>query len=258
MEQDLTWLGIDWDHPPLIQTQRLDAHLEALETLKSQEAIYPCTCSRAEIEQAASAPQAGDSVSGLPRRYPGTCSARSAGEANNLEARGIPFCWRFRKPRDGWPDFQDALRGPVSGAIADREGDFIVWRAAKGNQTGGPSYQLAVAVDDAFQRVTEVVRGEDLLDSTPRQIALMLLLGLPVPAYFHVPLVLDTEGRRLAKRAGSLSVAQLREQGMGAAELIGKLAGLWGLSPIKASLPMKKLIPQFDWKKLKQGPWIWQ
>lgn len=257
IEKDLTWLGIDWDHPPLIQTERLDAHLEALETLKSQEAIYPCTCSRAEIERAASAPQAGDSVSGLPRRYPGTCSARSAGEANNLEARGIPFCWRFRKPRDGWPDFQDALRGPISGAIADREGDFIVWRAAKGNQTGGPSYQLAVAVDDAFQRVTEVVRGEDLLDSTPRQITLMRLLNLPIPAYFHVPLVVDTEGRRLAKRAGSLSLAELRNRGMAPEELVGKLAGKWGLNPSGQPIALPDLVQTFTWAKISKKSLAW-
>lgn len=258
IEKDLTWLGIDWDHTPLIQTQRLEAHLEALETLKALEAVYPCTCSRAEIERVASAPQTGENVPGQPRRYPGICSSRSTGEAKDLEGRGIPFCWRLRKPRDGWPDFLDGLHGLVSGTIADREGDFIVWRASKGNQRGGPSYQLAVVVDDAFQKVTEVVRGEDLLESTPRQIALMRLLGIPIPAYFHVPLVVDTEGRRLAKRSGSLSLAQLRDQGIDASELIEKLSDFWGFPPMEKPRPLKELVGPFEWKNLKKGPWTWQ
>ena len=257
IEEDLTWLGIDWDNAPLIQTGRLNAHREALETLKAQEAVYPCTCSRADIERAASAPQASDSAAGLQRRYPGTCSARSSREANGLEARGIPFCWRLRQPREGWPGFDDGFQGAVNGTIADKEGDFIVWRAAKGNQSGGPSYQLAVVVDDAFQDVTEVVRGEDLLDSTPRQITLMRLLGLRIPAYFHVPLVVDTEGRRLAKRAGSLSLAQLRKMGEPPEKVLGKLALLWGINPHREPRLLANLIGAFDWAKITQGPWVW-
>ena len=257
IEEDLTWLGIDWDNAPLIQTGRLNAHREALESLKAQEAVYPCTCSRADIERAASAPQSSDSAAGLQRRYPGTCSARSSREANGLEDRGIPFCWRLRQPREGWPGFHDGLQGAVNGTIADKEGDFIVWRAAKGNQSGGPSYQLAVVVDDAFQHVTEVVRGEDLLDSTPRQIALMRLLNLPIPEYFHVPLVVDTEGRRLAKRAGSLSLAELRNWGMAPEELIGKLAEKWGLNPNGQPISLPSLVQPFTWSKIRQKSLVW-
>lgn len=258
IEEDLTWLGIDWDKAPLIQTGRLNAHREALENLKAQEAVYPCTCSRADIDRAASAPQAGDSAVGLQRHYPGTCSGRSSMEAAGLQARGIPFCWRLREPPHGWPGFQDGLRGPVNGTIAEREGDFIVWRAAKGNQSGGPSYQLAVVVDDGFQQVTEVVRGEDLLDSTPRQIALMRLLGIQVPTYIHVPLLVDMDGRRLAKRAGSLSLAHLRKRGDRPEYVMGKLAQLWGINPSGGPVVLSDLVPGFDWGKITPGPWVWR
>lgn len=257
IEQDLTWLEMDWDTEPLVQTHRLEAHREALETLKAKEAVYPCTCSRADIERAASAPQTDDGPVGIVRRYPGTCSARPSEAARGLQAKGIPFCWRLREPADGWPGFQDGLHGPVSGTIANREGDFIVWRATKGNQSAGPSYQLAVVVDDAYQQVNEVVRGEDLLDSTPRQITLMRLLNLPIPAYFHVPLVVDTEGRRLAKRAGSLSLAELRNRGMAPEELVGKLAGKWGLNPSGQPIALPDLVQTFTWAKISKKSLAW-
>ena len=257
IEEDLKWLGIDWDDAPLIQTRRLNAHREALDRLIAQEAVYPCTCSRADIERAASAPQTGEPAVSHSRRYPGTCSSRASGEATALLARGIAFCWRLRQPKDGWPSFHDGLQGAVEGTIAEKEGDFIVWRAAKGNQSGGPSYQLAVVVDDAFQHVNEVVRGEDLLDSTPRQIALMQLLGIEVPDYFHVPLVVDTEGRRLAKRAGSISLKHLRETGNRPESVMGKITQLWGVNPGGGPLALSDLLPGFDWGNIRMKNPVW-
>ena len=258
IKRDLAWLGMDWDGQPLTQTDRLEAHLFALETLKKRGTVYPCTCSRADIVRAASAPQVGERDSGIARRYPGTCAQRSETEDRDLIAQGIPFCWRMRTPKNGWPDFVDGLLGKLPGSLADNEGDFVVWRANKGNQRGGPSYQLAVVVDDVFQGVTEVVRGDDLLDSTPRQLAIIQELGHSAPKYFHVPLVLDAEGRRLAKRAGSLSLAQLRAQGIGPWMILGQLAVQWGLNPTACEQTLERLRAIFCWNQLKPGPWEWR
>lgn len=198
VQRDLEWLGLDWDGPVVAQSSRLEALSAAARTLRERGFAYPCVCTRADLRSAASAPQQGDGE----LRYPGTCRGRAASELV-----GRPFALRFAVP-EGKLDFSDGIAGASSFDVAAEVGDFII-----ANRAGLPSYQLAVVVDDAEQGINEVFRGDDLLSSTPRQLLIARALGLPEPRYFHVPLVLDGEGRRLAKRADDLSLEVLRELG---------------------------------------------
>ncbi|MGH7225717.1 MAG: tRNA glutamyl-Q(34) synthetase GluQRS, partial [Gemmataceae bacterium] len=193
---DLQWLGLDWDEGPLVQTERLSVYRAALERLMAAELVYPCTCTRGDVERAASAPHLEHEGS----VYPGTCAGRRADDAEALGDR--PSCWRFRVPRES-PAFVDGFRGPTRLDLRVIGGDFIVWKAPRSGLTDStPAYQLAVVVDDAAQDVTEVVRGDDLISSTPRQLLLYQALGLTPPKFVHVPLVVGPDGRRLAKRHG--------------------------------------------------------
>jgi glutamyl-tRNA synthetase len=190
---DLRAIGIDWDEDELLhQSARTDRYREVLEELRDAGHVYPCWCTRAEIRAAAEAPHGP-----LPEgAYPGTCRDLSAAQRAERERSGRPAALRL-DARAAHIDFDDRLHGHVSGVVDD----FVLWR---GDDT--PAYQLAVVVDDADQRVTEVVRGDDLLDSTPRQIELSRLLGLDAPRYAHVPLVLGPDGSRLAKRHGAVTL----------------------------------------------------
>lgn len=194
---DLRSLGMDWDGPVVRQSERADLYERALAELRARDRLYECFCTRAEIRAAASAPHGA-----LPEgAYPGTCRALSAAERRARIAAGRPYALRLRS--DGVRiAFDDALLGP-SGGVVD---DFVVRRA-----DGVTAYQLAVVVDDAEQGIGEVVRGADLVDSTPRQILLARLLGLPIPRYAHVPLVLSPDGSRLAKRHGAATLVDRDE-----------------------------------------------
>lgn len=196
---DLAALGIDWDGPVVRQSERLALYDEALAALERDGRLYPCFCTRAEIREAASAPH-GELPEGA---YPGTCLHLSAAERAERIAAGRPFALRVRAAAERI-EFDDRLLGPQSGVVDD----FVVRRA-----DGVFAYQLAVVVDDADQRVGEVVRGADLADSTPRQILLCRWLGLPVPGYAHVPLVLGPDGARLAKRHGATTRDELAAAG---------------------------------------------
>jgi glutamyl-tRNA synthetase len=201
--QDLAWLGLDWDGPVVMQSSRALASIEACDALIGRGLAYPCVCSRGDLRTAQSAPQAGVAE----QRYPGTCRDRFRSVAEAERITGKPAAVRFRAP-PGKVDLVDSFAGQFSSDVADEVGDFLI--ARKG---GLPAYQLAVVVDDAAQGVTDVVRGDDLLSSTTRQHLLQRALGLPAPEYWHVPLVVDEAGRRLAKRADDLSLATLRERG---------------------------------------------
>lgn len=224
--RDLEWLGLTWDEGPVRQSERGDLYRAALDELLRSGAAYPCTCSRAEIRAVSSAPH-DDADLGL--HYPGTC-------------RGAPShpdrapSYRVRMP-DSPPPFTDVLLGAVDAGAWG--GDFVVRRA-----DGLWAYQLAVVVDDAAQGVTEVVRGDDLLSSTPRQLALYGALGRQPPAFLHLPLVLGPSGERLAKRDGSASLRALRAAGKTPAEVLGALAGTLGMSPDPSELP--DLLGAFD------------
>jgi len=218
--KDLRWLGLDWDEGPVLQSERLSLYERAFEQLKAAGAIYPCTCSRKEVLAAASAPHADDDTP----TYPGTCRDRYRDEAQAAAERGRPPCWRFRVA-EGVIAFDDRMLGPVESDPSKVGGDFVV-RSTDGTF----SYQLAVTVDDAAQLITEVVRGDDLVASTPRQILLYRALGHPVPRFTHLPLVVDEHGRRLSKRRGDLDLSKLRQRGVDAREVVDLIARQSGLA----------------------------
>jgi glutamyl-tRNA synthetase len=240
---DLRWLGLDWDGEPVVQSRRLAVYEEALRCLQERELVYPCTCTRSDIERAASAPHA-DHEGPI---YPGTCAGRRAADAGGLGDR--PLAWRFRVSRS--PAFTDRYRGPTHINLRQLGGDFVVWKSA-----GTPAYQLAVVVDDAAQGVTEVIRGDDLAPSTPRQLLLYDALGLTLPEFAHVPLVVGPDGRRLAKRHGDTRLAALREAGMPPEELVGFLAWSCGWLDKPAPATPRELVSLFRLEGIPKQPFV--
>jgi len=214
MLDDLAWLGLTWESPVVCQSERDGVYRDALDTLIELGAAYPCTCSRKDIEQAASAPHGDEAVAA----YPGTCRDGSAQVDNDR-----PVAWRVRAP-DGPIEVCDRFVGPVRIDLSQHGGDFVVFK-----NSGTAAYQLAVTVDDAAAGVDAVVRGRDLLDSAARQIHLRRLLGLtPEPVYWHLPLIVGGDGKRLAKRHGDTRLATYRRQGVSAERMLGLLGYLAG------------------------------
>jgi glutamyl-tRNA synthetase len=221
MLEDLRWLGLDWDEGPDIggmfgpyaQSQRRSFYLEAWRKLRDRGAIYPCTCSRKDLERALSAPHEDDDEA----HYPGNCRGK-LGQAREWESpAGVS--WRFLVPDHRTIFFNDLYSGRQH-FIAGRDfSDFLVWR-----RDDVPAYQLSVVVDDEAMRITEVVRGADLLRSTARQALLLEALGYSTPLYFHCPLLRDEHDRRLAKRHDALSLRVLRTRGEDPAALRKKFA----------------------------------
>jgi glutamyl-tRNA synthetase len=209
---DLRTLGIDWDEPPVRQSERTELYAHAVERLRAAGRIYPCFCTRAEIREAASAPH-GELPDGF---YPGTCSRLPDAEAQRRIAAGERFALRVRADGERI-DWHDRLLGDQSGPVDD----FVVVRS-----DGVHAYQLAVVVDDDAQRIGEVVRGADLADSTPRQILLQRLLGLSTPGYAHVALVLSRSGERLAKRDQGATLADRAEPSASTLAAIAHSLGL--------------------------------
>lgn len=231
---ELRALGLDWDGTVVRQSERLVHYERALEHLQHSGRLYPCFCSRAEIREAASAPH-GELPQGA---YPGTCRSLSEAERARRVAAGRSFALRL-DAREERIAFCDRLLGPRAGVVDD----FVVRRA-----DGVPAYQLAVVVDDAAQAIGEVVRGDDLADSTPRQILLARLLGLPVPSYAHVGLVLGPDGARLAKRHGAATLADRDEP---VAVTLALLAHSLGLAADRERIEaVSDLLPEFDPSRL--------
>jgi glutamyl-tRNA synthetase len=241
---DLRWLGLDWDMAPVVQTQRLPLYTAALERLRAREVVYPCTCTRGDIDRAASAPHAEHEGP----TYPGTCAGRRATDADGLAGRA--FAWRFRAGTGAFA-FADGFCGPIERDLSEDGGDFVIWKSA-----GTPAYQLAVVVDDAAQGVTQVVRGDDLLSSTPRQLLLYRALGLTPPAFFHVPLVVGPDGRRLAKRHGDTRLVALREAGVQAEDLLGLLAWSCGWLERPRPTTAQDLLPRFALETVPRAPFV--
>lgn len=216
MYEDLRWLGLEWSEGPdrggpcgpYAQSGRRSFYLEAWKTLGDGGWIYPCTCSRKDVAQAAGAPNEGDDEA----MYPGKCRpkspdlAQAALQETGRQPAGVN--WRFRVPDGEEIRFTDLHLRPQCFVAGRDFGDFIIWR-----RDDVPAYQLAVVVDDAAMRITEVVRGEDLLKSTARQTLLYLALDLVPPEFYHCHLVRDADGIRLAKRHDALSIRKLRELG---------------------------------------------
>jgi len=246
---DLRWLGLDWDADPLIQTHRIEIYRIALAKLQKQEQVYPCTCTRSDVERAASAPHQ-DHESPV---YPGTCARQRAADAARLQDRS--FCWRFRVPVVS-PAFDDGFRGPTQIDPGTIGGDFVVWKAPRGDSSATPAYQLAVVVDDAAQGITEVIRGDDLVSSTPRQLLLYEALGLTAPRFCHVPLVVGPDGRRLAKRHGDTRLSALREAGVKAEALLGLLAWSCGWLERIEPITARELVPLFRMEAIPPQPWV--
>jgi glutamyl/glutaminyl-tRNA synthetase len=207
--EDLRWLGLSWSegpdiggpHAPYTQSAREPMYVHAFEQLRSAGLIYPCTCSRQDVLRALSAPHQGDDEP----IYPGTCRPPNPATSSAMRA-GVS--WRFRVPAGAVISFDDGHEGRQVATAGVDFGDFLVWR-----KDDFPSYQLAVAVDDALMQITEVVRGQDLITSTFRQLLLYRALGYQPPAFYHCPLLTDAKGARLAKRDDALSIRSLREQG---------------------------------------------
>ncbi len=249
---ELRWLGLDWDEGPdagggcgpYRQSERMDRYRAAMERLRKAGLAYPCFCSRAEVAAAARAPH-GPGDDGP--RYPGTCRDLSAAEQAE-RARDRAPAWRFRVP-GGAVGFHDGLRGPRSVDVSAEVGDFVVARA-----DGIPSYQLAVVVDDAAMGVTDVVRGDDLLPSTARQILLYRALGREPPRFAHVPLVVGPDGERLAKRHGVLTLGDLRRGGADPRAVCGLLAALSGLTPHGGCCRPRDLVPGFHLERMSAEP----
>lgn len=238
---DLAWLGLQWDEGPYYQHDRLDLYESALHQLQDAGLTYPCFCTRAELH-AASAPHASD---GTPI-YRGACRDLSAEEVARRSALRAPAT-RLRVPDiDGLAgdviEFVDRTYGAQCEALATECGDFLVRRS-----DGVFAYQLAVVVDDAAMGVTEVVRGCDLLGSTPRQIYLQHLLGLPTPHYAHIPLLMSPDGRRLSKRDRDLDLGELRARFGTPEALLGWLAGQTGIVPDTTPRTAEQLVGHFSW-----------
>jgi glutamyl-tRNA synthetase len=244
--RDLEWLGLDWDVGPFVQTKRLDLHEAALDELRRCELVYPCTCSRSDIAVAASAPHPEQEHESPV--YPGTCAPRKAADAGALADR--QFAWRFRLPRRT-PAFDDGLAGTIELDLHTLGGDFVVWKSA-----GTPAYQLAVVVDDAEMGVTEVIRGDDLITSTPRQLLLYDALDLVAPRFAHVPLVVGPDGRRLAKRHGDTRLSSLRQAGVRPEALLGLLAWSCGWLERIEPITARELLPRFRLDTIPRQPFV--
>jgi glutamyl-tRNA synthetase len=220
IEDDLRWLGLDWDEEPVLQSARSAHYEQAIAALAAQGLVYPCDCSRAELARAASAPHEGDEAV-----YPGLCRDRDPSRA----MKRAPAL-RVRVP-DEVVAYDDGALGRVAQNLAREVGDFVLRRG-----DGVYAYQLAVVVDDVSMGVTDVVRGADLVSSTPRQIWLARTLGLTPPRYVHVPLVVAPEGSRLEKRTQGATVRAVREAGVPASAVVGALAQGLGLVTVRAPM----------------------
>ena len=245
MCRDIRWLGLDWDEGPVIggpsgpyeQSRRTALYQAALRRLEAQGLVYPCFCTRAEIH-AASAPHREDGQV----VYAGTCRRLTAAEIAEKSRNRAPAL-RLITPEERW-GFTDGHMGRYEGNLAADCGDFLLRRS-----DGIFAYQLAVVVDDAAMGVTEVVRGADLLASTPRQLLLYRLLGLEAPAFYHFPLLLGSDGQRLSKRNADAGLDTLGER-YTAPEILGKLAYLAGFNPSAEPRSGESLLEDFAWERV--------
>jgi len=246
---DLQQLGLDWDEPVVRQSDRFDLHRDALRVLVENGLTFRCYCTRREIGEALSAPHGTSAAS----RYPGTCRRLTVDQIQAFEAAGRQPAIRLNAhvgaPKGSKPptvEYNDLMCGPQRG----QPDDIVLQR-----NDGVPAYHLAVVVDDADQGITQVVRGDDLLDATASQAHLAALLGLPTPTYAHVPLVLGTDGARLAKRHGSVSLAERTELLGTTSRVVGEMAWSLGLAPPGEELSPPQVLQRFDWSRLPRLPW---
>jgi len=239
--EDLEWLGLTWEGEVLWQSKRSDAYRAVASQLLAQGLAFPCVCSRSELERVQSAPHTED----RELRYPGTCRARFASwEAAQGVSGGAAV--RFQTGTAA-VSVSDAFAGLHEFDVQREVGDFVILR-----RDGAASYQLATVVDDAAQGVTEVVRGDDLLPSAARQTLLYQSLDLPTPEWVHVPLVVDEQGQRLAKRNSPLSLLALRQAGVDPRAVVKWVANSVGI-PSSERVRAEELVPEFRLERVPQG-----
>ncbi|HHT40549.1 MAG TPA: tRNA glutamyl-Q(34) synthetase GluQRS [Actinomyces sp.] len=238
--EDMRTLGLDWDGEALYQTTRHEAHAEAIEKLKARGLLFECYCSRKDIQEAASAPHV------KPGTYPGTCRNLTEDQRRHERARlakhGRSPALRLNPNVDSWT-VTDELFGSVTEPI-----DAVVLQRGDGTI----AYNLCVVVDDAYQGVDQVVRADDLLSSAPTQAYIANVLGLPEPTYVHVPLVVNEDGARLAKRDGAVTLRQLREAGWSVADVVGAISKSLGFE----ARTVTELLEVFDPKKMNREQWV--
>lgn len=244
--RDLEWLGLDWDGEVQMQSERTEAHRAALDSLVESGRAYPCVCTRKEIEESASAPH----PEGGETPYPGTCRGRFASVADARASSGRDVALRLVVD-PGEVRFDDRFLGEQAIDVAAECGDFVI-----GRKHGLAAYQLATPLDDAASGVTEVVRGADLVSSAARQRLVLAALRLEAPEQVHVPLVHGPDGRRLAKRAGSLSLEELREQALAPEQVVSWAARASGLDPLGAGAPGSAAdwLERFAWSRVPREP----
>lgn len=240
---DLAALGLDWDGEVVRQSERFHLYEAAIGRLADAGLVYPCYCTRREIREASAAPHDGPLPDGA---YPGTCRELTAAERNERELAGRPPALRLRA-EVGEVTVEDELLGSITAVVDD-----VVLR----RNDGVPAYNLAVVVDDAAQGVDQVVRGDDLASSTPRQAHLADLLDLSRPRYAHVPLVLAPTGQRLAKRDGAVTLAELAELGVTAVDLLQQLSQSLRLSLPGELVTAADLVDRFEPSLIPRTPWI--
>lgn len=242
--RDLAAIGLDWDGDVVRQSERFDLYGEALAQLDQAGLVYECFCSRSDIrrdiEAAASAPH------GPPGSYPGTCRNLTDVERKSRRESGRPPALRLRTNSETY-DFVDRFVGPSSGAVDD-----VVLR----RNDGVPAYNLAVVVDDGLQAVTDVVRGDDLLPSTPRQVLLQQLLGIDTPTYVHVPLVFGDDGERLAKSHGATTLRELETAGVSIESVVSWIGWSLNLAGENEIVTLADLVGRFELSKLPAENWV--
>lgn len=238
--EDLAFLGFSWDEPPLYQSERTEIYQHYYDRLRSLGLVYPCFCTRAQLH-AAQAPNLGD----REPVYAGTCAHLTPDEIAEREKTRRP-AMRLRVP-DQTVGFIDGHYGEIRENLARDTGDYIIRRS-----DGLFGYQLAVVVDDALSGVTEIVRGRDILSSTPRQIHLQKTLGFDTPDYIHIPLLMDSQGRRLAKRDKDLDLSALAQR-FTPEEILGMLACASGVINENRPSSLEELTRVFDWQRVKTG-----
>ncbi len=250
---DLAWLGIDWDegpgaggdHGPYDQSLRDSFYDAAFERLQASGLVYPCFCSRKDIAAAASAPQ----LPGDELRYPETCRSRDGEEARRRISEGQRHAWRLKVSDDARPQFHDRIHGPSGEDEGESPGDFVIRRS-----DGLTAYHLAVVVDDAAMGIDEIVRGDDLLSSTARQVLLYEMLGYEQPVYGHVPLLLGEDGVRLSKRHQGITLRELRDVGFTPERIVGGVAALLGLQAEPKPKTAAELVEGFDLQRIRPVP----
>lgn len=245
--RDLEWLGLDWDGEPRVQSADEAPYRSAAARLLAEGRAFACTCTRRDVIEALDAPHSGGEL-----RYPGTCRDRWPSVDAAERAKGAPPGIRFRV-EPGVVEWHDALLGAQAHDPAAEVGDFVIARRDPARGGMAWAYQLAVVVDDARQGVTDVLRGDDLAPSAARQTLLQRALGLPHPAWAHVPLVVDETGRRLAKRDGDLALAHLRTSGVDPRALVGWVAETAGMA-VPSRVRADEVVPRFDLARVPRTP----